>query len=944
VDIISAAANVVSLVSAAAPMARRGAIRREFQRCFEAALRRGLAVQNKDDRGSSASLVVAALPAGGAYQLLVSEDSPLVGAAQEAMWGPILAEHLSALNVLTDDVDIPQLARDTAGSLREEIERAARQPGNALFQLVVVAQLTSSSRTRNEPVRIGGVTNIWDLPLAPEPTARGESDEIESVLAESPVAVLSSGAGLGKSTLAWLAARRRADEGDPPLVWWMNASSRESLSASCDALLRALEIVPGNEALHQVRSLLSQHHRWFIVLDDVSDGDLVGAVIPSGAQPGSALATTRDRTLRSPGRMVSLGATDEVTMERIARSLLPSSAGTGQINAIVGACSGHPLVLATICRFVAATGVSTVELSEMLRTEPSTVLSETLGSHYPVSFAEVVARMLQSIDDVSSLQVVLAAAVGGGQQIPQSLLESALPLAASDIRKGMRRGSALGLIETGGSAVNCHAVVSDLILAALPDAASTVASRMLASIQAGASDSDGSELRQLAVIANAVSARVAEDAEGVVSTHLTLADALATRGLTLSAEEQIDVVKARLPEDASADLIGEVLVVEARVRLTGGDYATAIDVAEMGIRMGEDAQLIGVQAACLIVLAWCHENLGDRASALRNAEAAAVLVPDDQDVLALRARFGIPDRPSPEHVDGYLALAQDPAVGASLRALNFGLASRAATRLGQSGEAIAFARQALDLDRAQVSGRSVDIARDLNDLGMALLDAGELDEAETVLRESMGIYEGENPGHPMGVPPRINLGRLLVEKMSQSGAVDEAVLDEAMHLLEPALSVQQMQAPGSPDHAAVLVALADVLVFRDRERATRLLDEALQIDRTVYSDDHYEVGLDVLKLMSVDLLAGRPAEALRAFRIVRSALPEWEEAYPNIAVQLQCLQAEALIELGVLGGLPRIVRSLSQLAVDPRIPEALRPFVENAVTQIVSVIEDARMD
>src|SRR5690606_23853901 len=101
------------------------------------------------------------------------------------------------------------------------------------------------------------------------------------------------------------------------------------------------------------------------------------------------------------------------------------------------------------------------------------------------------------------------------------------------------------------------------------------------------------------------------------------------------------------------------------------------------------------------------------------------------------------DQPTPEHIDEYLALARNAALGAPGRALYFGLASRAATRLGRNADAIAYARRALELDRAQGRTRTVIVAHDLNDLGMALVDADELEEAEDVLRESLEIYESE---------------------------------------------------------------------------------------------------------------------------------------------------------------------------------------------------------
>lgn len=923
---------MATLVSAATPLARRGAVEREFHACFALALRKGFAAQDRDDGGVSASLVADAFTADKAFRLLAAGGAQLSGPDRDVEWARILGEELPALRLLNDDIDLPRLARDTARLLGLEIERAAQQQGSALFQPLILSRNAPAPQASAVATWTAGLSNLWDLPLAPEPIGRDEIKEVESVLSEHPIAVVSGGAGLGKSTLAWMIARRRADADDAPSIWWMNGSSRESLSASCDALLRALGVVPEDDVLLQVRRELSRHQDWFLVLDDVNDGDLIGAVVPAGVRPGAVIATTRDGALRSPGRLVSLGATDQETMGRIARSLLPADTPVDQIDDIVGSCAGHPLVLATICRFVAATGASATELGELLRTEPSVVLSEELGPHYPVSFAEVVARMLKDVVGEASMQVLLAAAVASGQQVPRSLLESALPFAPAEIRAGLRHGSMLGLIEISGSAVSCHAVVSDMIVVMSPDAAA-VATLLLESIKRSATELSDTPLHELAAIANTVSARTEHDVEGVASVHLALAQAFAAGGMAISAEEQIATVKARMPEEISVDVAGHVLIAEARVLLTGGDYTKAIAVAEQGVALGESAQLAGLRAACLIVLAWCYENLGDRPTALKSAEAAAELVPDDPDAQALRLRFAIPDQPTPEHIDEYLALARNAALGAPGRALYFGLASRAATRLGRNADAIAYARRALELDRAQGRTRTVIVARDLNDLGMALVDADELEEAEDVLRESLEIYESEDPGHPMGVAPRIHLGRLLAQKLRKSEHLDQDVFDQAIQVLEPAVRVQRLNAPDSPDHAAALVALADVLLFQDPARAGELLNQALQIDRAVYPDDHYEVGLDVLKLMDYYAFAEQPEHVLRVFRIVGSAVPEWERTYPNVAAQLLCLQADALRTIGVLGGLPRIVQRLKGLAADPRLPDWLRAYVESVVQE-----------
>lgn len=931
-DALSVLANLVGLISAAAPLDRRGIIERELHGCFATALRQGFVAQDKDDRGASASLIADGLSPQELFRILVADGAPLTDAARERAWQAALIEQLSRLGLRADAIDIARLADDTARSLTAAIKNAAMQPGSALFRPLLVAHVTSANNDRTAAVAAwnADVSNLAELPLAPAPQHRVEVEEVESALQEHPVVVISGGAGLGKSTLALMVARRQADADRPPLIWWMNASSRENLAASCDALLRALGVEPDDDVLKQVRRELSRQHRWFLVLDDVVDGDLIGAVIPGGAKAGSAIATTRDSTLRSPGRMLTLGPTDEIAMRNIARSLLPSSTPVDQLHDIVHSCAGHPLVLATACRYVTATGTSAAELSELLRSEPSLVLSEALGPHYPISFADLVARMLGDVRDAASMQVLLTAVVASDQQVPRALLDAAISLAPADIRAGMRRCGAFGLIELSDSAVRCHAMVAELVIASSPKAAAAMATRVLESIESRISEYDGSRLREVAAIANTVSVRVQDSVATMTSVHLALADALGGLGFTGSAIEQIDILSSRIPEDVPVDVRGKLLVTEARANLRAGDYPKSINAAEQGIALGERIDDDSIRAACLVVLAWCYENQGDRAAAQRSAQAAAALVPHDRDLQSLKHRFSIPDAPMPEYIDRFLELAEDPDVGSPMRALYFGLASRAANKLRQSDEAIAYARRALELDRSQGVDRTTDIARDLNDLGMALLDAGMLDEAEVALLDSVEIYESEDTRNPLGAIPRTHLGRLLAGKMYRAEEPPtQAEYDRAIGIVEPAVRALRVSAPFSPDHAAALSALADVVVFQDQARAAELLDEALKIDRAIYPVDHYEVGVDVLKLMGVEVLRKRFAEALHAFRIVQSALPAWGNDHPDIAVQLLCVQADALAGLGVVAALPRVAQSLSRLIADERISESTRAYAED---------------
>lgn len=931
-DILGPALSVADmLLPSLTRRADSGALEATLRECAERALARALLAQDVD-AAELPSAIVASIPPGEASAVLgrlrLGDDG------DRDSWADAMASIIGRHGGVDIEADISRLCAEFSVAFGVEIQRAAAQPGSVIFQPFMVSQVSprvSTAPPAPEDLSAARPSNLWELPLAPAPVARAELHAVEQILAQHPLVVVSGAAGAGKSTVARIIAERRAKAAEHPLVWWMSASSSEGLNASCDALLREIGAAPADDASTEVRRILAGHDSWFVVLDDVVDEELIGAVIPNGARAGSVIVTTRNAALRSAGETVALVAADGETMRDIARSLLPPAVGPDDIDELVDACAGHPLALATSCRFLTATGTSVAELSALLRTQPSAVLSETVGPHYRVSFDEVIARSLQELGDGTALMVLLAVASGGGIAMPRDLLAAALPLTGDALRSGIRRLGSLGLVEFNEVTVACHGLVSALVLDRVEDAADVVTHRLLTTIGEQALSTEPSRLRELVSILNAVSRQAPDGAS--LGARAILAESLAAHGLIRSALEQIDFIKERIPADLSVDDRAHLALFEARVQLHAGDYVGTREAAERGIRAAADAGLDWVRASCLVALAWCHDALGDRTAALRDIQEAAECAPDDLGVQSLLRGFEITERPRTEQVDEYVALAEDTRLTPEARAQYYGMASRVATRLGRSDDAIDYARQALQLDRASAGDRTQVVARDLNDLGMALLDAGELDEAEQALRESIEVYEQELSIHPMGVLPRTHLGRLLVLRSWGVEGGDPQLLAEAQSVLEPAVRVQQATAPESADFAAALIALADAVHLSDSERAEQLIEQALEIDRKLYGDADFETGVDVLKLMELRLNIGKAAEALRVFAIVRSAVPEWEQQHPELAAQLLVLQVKALLGIGVVGGVPRITPRLEALRVDPRLRAAHVRFVEECLRE-----------
>src|SRR5699024_1453424 len=159
----------------------------------------------------------------------------------------------------------------------------------------------------------------------------------------------------------------------------MDCSSREALEASCVELCLERGLAPGEDVVGQVKHLLAHHGTWLIVLDDA--GRTGEGLIPSGIRSVRTLTTSRSSLGADPDALLALGgAGREASLETI-----------------VEACDANPLAVATVCRYLAATGATEEDVLALLEETPDEVLDEPLGEHYPRTFTTVVTTALASI-------------------------------------------------------------------------------------------------------------------------------------------------------------------------------------------------------------------------------------------------------------------------------------------------------------------------------------------------------------------------------------------------------------------------------------------------------------------------------------------------------------------------------------------------------------------
>ena len=904
-DLISGAANVAGIAGAAAPLVRRGALEREFHACFARAVRHAFIEQDRDDRGATASLVADSLKPKRAYLLLGQQDEQLAAPDRVERWSRLLREELPLLGVIDEQaVDIARLAQETARSLAREIDRAARQPESVLALPLLLARSASADtgvgvpeETASTFVRAssGALSNIATLPLSEQPVARPEQDSVEALLAEHRLAVISGGPGAGKSVLAEMTARSRSAGEDLELVWWVSAKTPQLLLDACEALLRELGEQPTDDLPAQIRSLLARRRGWFVVVDDAPGFDTLRELLPTAHAGGTVLVTTRSAASFPKHAVVQMDAADDTTLRGIARRRLPDEVSEGEIDDLLGACAGNPLIVSTASGYVSETGTSVASLVALMRSSPSRVLG---GRPESAGFVGVLAAVRDGARGGLAWRLLVAVAVSGGNGVPRRLFETAFAEEADAqlrIDDAFRELIGIGVVSVRGALVQSHALTASVVLdlAEQPLRAAS-ADLLMASIR-DLVDVPGRSLPPgIAAVVDAVDPQLEAQRASRVVVRILLAERLAEQGSVAGARRQIEAARAVPFVGQSPDAQIVILQSEARVHLLAGESLEAKHAAERVV--AEAAAPDDLRAAAHVTIAWAADALGDPAAARRSIAEALRMMPDDEGVQALHEHFFLLDVPAVERVTGFLELAERSSD--EMRGHFLTMASRSSIEAGLSAEAVEYARRAVQIDREVGGERSLHVARDLNDLGMALIADGQLEEAAAALRESVEIYREDQESHSHTALPLLHLGRVLSLRAQETQPPDAGLLGQARRTLEEAIALQRAAAPESDDHASMLYASGDVfLLSGDAHRALDSYREAVRIDRAVHGETHREVGVDIARVMQAQLMLGDADGALGSLLTVKAQLPEWERGDPDLAMRLLCMQAGALLAL-----------------------------------------------
>jgi hypothetical protein len=353
------------------------------------------------------------------------------------------------------------------------------------------------------PHRIGTVP-----PLAASRQER-EADERLSEEA-SPCQVLSGMGGVGKTQLAAAYATHRWDRSELDLLVWVNASSRESISAAfAQAGVELCGAEPGDDdqAAAAFLNLLSRPEapRWLVVLDDLTDPADLRGFWPPAHPKGRTLVTTRrrDAALDGEGRArIDIGLfSPEESLAYLHKRLGARSRRIAGAAPLIERLGRLPLALAQVSAFILDQPGLTCEDYLSLLEDRTVALAEISPETAPDDYHSLLnAAWSLSIEQANrhepeglANRLLLIAALLDPAGIPASLFTAGPVLRhlgpglrAHQISAALGRLHRLSLLDTDGTLVRMHAlmqrVVVDTTTAVLKEPAAQAAADALSAI------------------------------------------------------------------------------------------------------------------------------------------------------------------------------------------------------------------------------------------------------------------------------------------------------------------------------------------------------------------------------------------------------------------------------------------------------------------------------
>lgn len=797
-------------------------------------------------------------------------------------------------------INIEALATDTAEIIEPTtLQHAARHYKCGLLPMIFLANVSGSRRSTKseEEKQTSQISNGWMLSHIQGIIVRPEIETFTEWLGSESMLIISGPGGYGKT----IVARQLFHSMEADIKWWFQGGIGDSLMAQAEELLKAANCQTGDNPLTEVKRLLSNSHDWIIVLDDVADMNTVNTLIPADYNRGKLILTCRSE-LEFPPQKVKLmtSANDDTARQIIEINTDSPAIDDTQIKALTRITGANPSLLSAISRYQNITGLDWSTLIEKFQSTPMPIYETAHDPAYRTPLQELVANSIAEanrIDGNSQLASHLIA-VAGGNDVAEPLLDVCITIHRANhqldnlIRQpadaAIRPLKRLGIVHSTDTGTNIHPLYVETIKAGLSQEVIDYLTRLIARsidvLFSVPNFSDGSVGAYVAIL-DALERHVQITSIELLRAQIQVALNLAQHGRIASARKLYSVVNHNLSRIDDYEMHLETASLRAGLLLLLGNYNGVADILHR-LSSFDETPNPRLLASLHSHMAWYYDNLGDYAKAIESIDSAIKLVPDAPELSAFRLAF---DRISPrslERANAFIAAYEDDDIDIPTRAFFAGQASREFLDMQLFDCGTEFARKAFELDDEHFGRDSMDRARNCNDLGHALLNAGQLDEAEFYIREAIRIYSVEEDDNIYAANPSVHLSRLYFIRSIRSSTVEErdSLRKRAVSILDMWIPRLLEVSPGSADLAVALYSRGQANLSSNPEAALKDLREALKLDRAVFGADNIEVGKDVSELMVALLTTG---QSLEACAIARDSLPhrkKWSNESPEVAI------------------------------------------------------------
>jgi len=270
------------------------------------------------------------------------------------------------------------------------------------------------------------------------------------------------------------------------------------------------------------------------------------------------------------------------------------------------------------------------------------------------------------------------------------------------------------------------------------------------------------------------------------------------------------------------------------------------------------------------------------------------------------------------------ALQREPEIQAQLYLTLGGIYQK----LGNLPEADSLLNASLARRRALFGDQNPEVAESLIALGLLRVDQAKLDEAEHLVRDGLEKTRRAKPPNNAAIAKATTaLGKVLEAR----GAYDKAI-----PILEQAVRLESIAAPGGTEHAAAIKELADAQFYAGHyDLCDRLNNQALSMHRRIFGDRHPLVADDLINLGAVQFERAHYSEAEKYYRQALDINQAWYgNDHPETASTLSMLGRTLVFQKRYDEAVALVEQAL---AIQERVYGPTHPKVANVLNELGTV-------